>query len=94
MNDRKYVYIIEMCRWADSDNHSYCIGACSTLIKALNEGITHSVFRDRKYEPTIYLTEIDGNGNNKICTNLDEARMLFRDLTGSEWKENREEEII
>lgn len=83
----KYIYVLEMCRWADNNNHSYCSGVYSTFLKALDSGLRHSSFRANKYEPQVYMVDIDGDVHNIMCRSMDEANYLYKELTGSDWKE-------
>ena len=82
------VYVVEMCRWGSNENHSYCSGVYLTLVKALEEGISHSTFRGRKYEPTIHSMQLESSSeHNRICDGIEQAESLYKELTGKEWKE-------
>lgn len=84
----KYVYVVEMCRWADRENHSYCIGAFSTLLAALAEGLQHAYYRDCKYEPTVSMFEVDhATGNSLVCTNLERANQLYLEIKGKAFED-------
>lgn len=75
------IYVLEMCRWASSENHSYVSGVYSTLKMALKEGIEHAEFRAGKYEPKIYMTTLDTSvTHNILCDNLTEALKLYEEL--------------
>lgn len=87
-----YVYIVEMCRWEDRENHSYTIGAWSKLIPALHEGISHARHRAGKYGPIVMQFEIDGNSvGNMMCRTEEQAVALYKELTGNDWKDSGEE---
>lgn len=86
-----FVYVLEMARWADNNNHSYCNGAFTTLAKTLDAGLAQAAWRSRKYEPTVYMLELDGPCRNILCRSEQEALHLYKELTGQEWKEKEEE---
>lgn len=84
----KYVYVVEMLRWSDRENHSYPIGVWSKLIDALKEGIQHGRYRANKYEPAVTMYEVDsGSVGNNMCVNMDQALELYKGLTGKDWKD-------
>jgi hypothetical protein len=53
------IYIVTMYRWGNKENHSYVIGAFTDSKEAVKAGISHSQYRDGKYDPEII--EVDLN---------------------------------
>ncbi len=82
------LYIVQMCRYADNESHSYVIGAYSSLRKALEAGLSHAIFRANKYEPTIYKTGInDTHISRTMCLTIDEAQEIYMEIAGVRYEE-------
>ena len=80
LDNYRMVYVLEMYRWGDTENHSYVTGVYTNLKQALLGGIEHMQYRGGKYEPYITMLEIDKNTtHNHICTNKEEALILLRE---------------
>lgn len=86
LDSRDIVYVLEMNRWGDEEQHHYCVGIYTSLRQALLDGIDHSEYRGGKYDPFITMMEVNKNSvHNHICKNVEEARILLR-----EWEEDQE----
>lgn len=53
------LFVVEMLRWGDRENHSYVIGVFSTREKAEQAGEAEKTWRAGKYEYTIGVFELD-----------------------------------
>ena len=73
------VYVVEMLRWGDPENHHYLIGVFSNLQKALEAGIENEQYRGGcgKYQPRISECAIDDD-LKVICSSIDQARKLLQ----------------
>lgn len=100
MSERQIVYVVEMNRWGDTENHHYLGGVFENLIEALEEGYQHGKWwRANKYEPLIYMVEVYKKGDeahprgthNIICRNSDEARHLLEQLSPESLKEKTDD---
>lgn len=53
------IYVVTMYRWGNPENHSYVIGAYSTLALAVEAGKEEEQYRGNKYEATIAERALD-----------------------------------
>lgn len=56
----KNVYVLNMLRYDDENNHSYIVGVYSSKEKAENIGKKEELYRGNKYTYSIHETLIDG----------------------------------
>lgn len=72
------VYVLMMCRYGDSESHSYVSGVYTSLVSACKEGIEHSEYRANKYEPYIYMIGVDDvKTHNVLARNSNEVKALI-----------------
>lgn len=85
------VYVVHMCRYGSNELHSYVSGAYTSLKRALEEGLSHSLYRAGKYEPTVYRVGVDDSGTQRtLCDSVDSAQELYEQMTGQKWVETTE----
>ena len=60
------VFVVEMLRWGDAENHSYVHGVYSTREAAEKAGQVQAVWRGGKYDPRITECEIDPRNKEEV----------------------------
>ncbi len=70
---KKELYVVEMLRWGDRENHSYVLGVYDTKTKAENAGKFEENYRGGKYGfyvNTVILNHVDQDAVDyyKRCT--------------------------
>lgn len=93
LRPNRFVYLVNMWRWGDPDSHVYPLGLYSTFLLSLTDGLMNSHYRGGKYEPAIYMYEIDSiEAGNQICSSLAQANQLYTEITGHVWSPPEEKE--
>ena len=88
MSKPKYIYVVEMLRWGNAEDHSYVIGVKDTFRDALIAGIKTHEYRGGmgKYQPRITQTLLNGDELNTIVHDIDQARALAEEMQIEELK--------
>lgn len=81
------LYVVEMLRWGERDNHSYVIGVFDTHEAAEHAGEVHKVWRGQKYEYSITRHELNSGPTHEElkyyeqCTKVD--RVLYNFISSN-----------
>jgi len=54
------IFIVHMCRWGEMENHSYVLGAYTTLDVAKDAAENERAYRGGKYQGVIYEMPVEG----------------------------------
>jgi hypothetical protein len=66
MENDGVLYVVEMLRWGDRENHSYVIGVYSSQTLAALAGEAEKTWRAGKYEYAISLYQLDYIPQDKL----------------------------
>lgn len=66
MENDGVLYVVEMLRWGDRENHSYVIGVYSSETLATLAGEAEKTWRAGKYEYAISLYQLDYIPQDKL----------------------------